>query len=207
MFHRLTGIALAMMIPAGAALADEGADPDWPCQQRLVPQIAAAQLWPGPLPPESTAMTAPPELSELGRSVMSPAITDAQASKILADYQAHLKNAKKFKQEAPTVFLIALTEANAQRQHQINGIKKFTQGQFALSRKLADDVGELDKLTQGQPAKEGTPGMEVENRVHLEQKVFEDREKQVQFLCEAPSEGEQRLGVVAHVLGQAIGSN
>jgi hypothetical protein len=202
-FHRLTGIVLALAIPTAAALADEAADPNWPCQQRLVPKISAAQLCAGELPPENAALTAPPELSELGRSVMSQSISDDQAAKLLTDFKAHLKNAKKFKQEAPTVFLAALFEANYQRTREISGIKKFTEGQFALSKKLAEDVGELDKLTQGQPAKEGTPAMDVENRVHLEQKVFEDREKEVPYLCEAPSIGEQRLGLVARVLGGA----
>lgn len=200
-FHRLTGIVLALAIPAATALADEAADPNWPCQQLLVPKLAAAQLWAGDLPPADSVLTAPPDLSELGRSVMSQSITDDQASKMLTDFKAHLKSAKKFKAEAPTVFLAALNEANFQRARQISGIKKFTEGQMALSKKLAQDVDDLDKLTQGQPARDGTPAMDVENRVHLEQKVFEDREKEVPYLCEAPSIGEQRLGLVARLLG------
>lgn len=203
--HQLIGFSLAVMVPLGSAWAQETADQDWPCQQRLVPKIAAAQLWSGPaLPEEKTVLTAPPDISDLGRSVMSPTISDAQATKMLTDYKAHLKSAKKFKAVAPTLFLIALTEANSRREEQISGIKRFTQGQFALSRKLADDVNELDKQTMGQPAKDGTPAMDLENQVHMEQKVFEDREKQVKFLCDTPAGDEQRLGLVAHVLQTAL---
>ena len=35
----------ALSAPAAAAT---GEDPDWPCIQRLVPQIAPAAIWPGP---------------------------------------------------------------------------------------------------------------------------------------------------------------
>src|SRR3546814_13897031 len=37
------------LLPA-AARAAASADPDWPCIQRLVPRIAAAQVWGGPEP-------------------------------------------------------------------------------------------------------------------------------------------------------------
>jgi hypothetical protein len=61
-------------------------------------------------------------------------------------------------------------------------------------------VGQLDKLTEGQPAKEGTPEKTLEERVQFERRVFEDREHQVKYLCEAPADGESRLGIVARTL-------
>ena len=123
---------------------------------------------------------------------------------MLKDYIAKAKDRKKLNADIPTIFIVALTEANSQREHQISGIKNFTRGQFALSKKLADDVNELDKLTAGQPAKEGTPERTIEDRLQLERRVFEDREHQVKYLCETPAGGEARLGIVAHTLDGAL---
>ena len=190
----LATTALLASVACTSAFAAE-TDPDWPCAQQLVPKIAAAQLWTsGDLPDENAAMTAPPELSDLGRSVMDSRIADDKVVKMLKDHFAKVKDHKKLNAEIPTLFIVALTEANSQRQRQISGIKDFTRGQFTLSKKMADDVNELDKLTAGQPAKDGTP-----------EKAIEDREHQVKYLCEAPSGGEARLGLVARTLEGAMG--
>ena len=207
MITRLLAAALIASIPcAEVARADDAAaaDPDWPCAQALVPKISAAQLWTRDLP-ENSAMTAPPELSDLGRSAMDPRIADDKAVKLLKDYFAKVKDRKKVESQAPTVFVVALTEANSQRQQQINGIKSFTRGQFELSRKLAEDVNELDKKTAGQPAKEGTPEKAIEDRVQMERRIFEDREHQVKYLCETPAGGEGRIGIVARTLDGFLG--
>src|SRR6187431_2007866 len=55
----LTGlwILTGWLLPAAAAVA---ADPDWPCQQRLVPDIAAGMIWSAPpLDPNATAADDP----------------------------------------------------------------------------------------------------------------------------------------------------
>lgn len=207
MITRLFAAALLASTACTAAFADESpaTDPDWPCAQQLVPKISAAQVWTGPLADENSAMTAPPELSDLGRSAMDQKITDDKAVKLLKDYFAKAKDHKKLKADIPTIFIVALTETNAQRERQISGIKNFTRGQFALSKKLADDVNELDKLTAGQPAKDGTPEKAIEDRLQLERRVFEDREHQVKYLCETPAGGEARLGIVARTLEEALG--
>ncbi len=195
---RLTA-ALLITLPFTSALAQES-DPDWPCAQQLVPKIVAAQLWSGPLPDENVAMTAPPDLSELGRNAMDSKVSEQDAVKSLKTYFAKVKSPQKRLEQIPTAFIVALTEANSRRDRQINGIKSFTRGQFALSKQLAADVNELDKLTQGQPAKEGTPEKAIEEKVQFERRVFEDREHQVKYLCEAPADGEARLGLVARTL-------
>jgi len=40
--------ALACLLPLAAGAAPRNANPDWPCQQALVPEIAAATVWAGP---------------------------------------------------------------------------------------------------------------------------------------------------------------
>jgi len=205
MIRRFAFTSLVALMTVGAAMAappgsEENTDPDWPCTQQLVPEIAAAQVWTAEVPDPAIAMTAPPDLSELGRQSMSPVLTDAKAIALLNDYFGKIKDRKRIAKEAPIVFAVALNEANVQRARQISGIKSFNRGQMALSKKLADDVNELDKMTGGVHAKDGTPEKAVEDRAHMEQRVFEDREHQVRYLCEAPATGEQRIGAVAKTL-------
>jgi len=204
MIIRLTAAAAILSLaPLTAAMAQD-ADPDWPCVQQLIPKIAAAQVWNGPTVDENLAMTAPPELSELGRNAMDPKVSADAAVKSLKTYFAKVKSRPRLASEIPTVFIVALTDANGQREREINGIKGFTRGQFALSKKLAEDASELDKLTQGQLAKEGTPEKNLEDRVSFERRMFEDNEHQVKYLCEAPGESESRIGLIAKTLEQML---
>ncbi len=48
--HKLAVIALAgaVLLFRGAAWAAVSEDPDWPCVQRLMPEISAATVWGGP---------------------------------------------------------------------------------------------------------------------------------------------------------------
>ncbi|MFC7556923.1 hypothetical protein ACFQU7_39010 [Pseudoroseomonas wenyumeiae] len=47
-------LALGMALSAAAgARAATAADPDWPCVQRLVPNLTAAGVWSGPVPPRA----------------------------------------------------------------------------------------------------------------------------------------------------------
>ena len=41
-------LALAVLIPATSGRTADRADPDWPCIQRLMPELSAATVWDGP---------------------------------------------------------------------------------------------------------------------------------------------------------------
>src|SRR3546814_14924827 len=61
-----TFLCLAILtLPAAARAAASSQDPDWPCIQRLVPRIVAAQVWAGP-EPDAAAWNDDREIARLG---------------------------------------------------------------------------------------------------------------------------------------------
>ena len=88
-------LVFALFVLAGVpavvpAQAPESAqDPDWPCDQALVPQIAAAVVWDGP-PVEGLAWRDAPPVVALVGQVTSPATTEAAATAAIATFAAGL---------------------------------------------------------------------------------------------------------------------
>ena len=46
-------LIVALGLLAGAAQADTGTDPDWPCIQRKQPHLSLGQMWSGPAPDDA----------------------------------------------------------------------------------------------------------------------------------------------------------
>ncbi len=46
-------LVLALCLAAGAAQAENGTDPEWPCVQRKQPNLSLGQMWSGPEPDEA----------------------------------------------------------------------------------------------------------------------------------------------------------
>ncbi|HEX8374351.1 MAG TPA: hypothetical protein VF606_04145, partial [Geminicoccaceae bacterium] len=81
----LLSVAALRAAPASAA----GEDPDWPCVQRLVPELAAGQMWPGKPLDELPAGAAPdPAVAalpgELARRAVPLETAGARAAAALA---------------------------------------------------------------------------------------------------------------------------
>ena len=59
-------LLLLMVCLAGAARAQDHADPDWPCVQRKQPHLSLGQMWTGPAPDDATrALARSPEIAAL----------------------------------------------------------------------------------------------------------------------------------------------
>ena len=66
-------LAIALMVAA----APRSEDPDWPCQQRLVPKLAPAAYWNGPLDGQGD-WRLDPEVAELVRELAPRRVTTEQ---------------------------------------------------------------------------------------------------------------------------------
>src|SRR5690349_23480771 len=60
----LLGAILACAATQGSA-ASRNADPDWPCQQRLVPKLSSGLFWTGPSIADTTEWRKEPEIVAL----------------------------------------------------------------------------------------------------------------------------------------------
>jgi hypothetical protein len=192
---------VAALVLAAAAGPSPGADPDWPCVQRLVPRIAAAALWPGP-PPEGDWRSEEGVAALVGR-VSPRAVPEEEGVSAVEAFAAALDPASR-RRLLPLAFAGVLEETNRQRDALIEQIRRLARRQ----RGLAEGVRRLQAELRAMPADAGPAARtELEQRHAFAAKSFTDAEGTVRYACEAPVRLEGRLGAYARALVAALPSD
>ncbi|MGI9505043.1 MAG: hypothetical protein ACR2RE_18515, partial [Geminicoccaceae bacterium] len=117
------------------AQAAPAADPDWPCVQRLLPEIAGGMVWAGPPLEEVSAPDEDRAFATLSKELAARRVPIEQAEQQIADYAGSLDGAEKSDTLA-ALFSSTLGIINDDRASIINGIRKFSRGQRALADKI-----------------------------------------------------------------------
>ncbi len=196
---RRTAALLAAAVLAAAAGPSTGADPDWPCVQRFVPRIAAAALWPGPLPGGGD-WRAERDVAALVGRVSPRSVPEEEGVTAIEGFAASLDPASR-RRLLPLAFAGALEETNRQRDALVEQIRRFARRQ----RELAEGVRRLETELRAMPADTGPAARtELEQRHAFGAKSFTDAERTVRYACEAPVRLEGRLGAYARALAAAL---
>src|SRR5271166_5613849 len=198
----LTATVAAILLSATAARSapPRAADPDWPCQQLLVPRLAAAAYWNGPLDMQGD-WQADPEVAELVRHLSPRRVTKEEG---LAEIGNFAKTASKDRpHRLALVFRGLLEETDRERAGLIERLTQMGRRQ----RELADLVARLEDELNSVPP--DAPGEAVDKRVDLQQRHdftarnFEEIRRTIRYACETPVELDARLGAWARALQQA----
>ena len=198
LWSRLCLGSLAVALLAAAAPRSE--DPDWPCPQRLVPRLAAAAYWSGPLDNKGD-WRADPEIAALVRRI-APRHVSTEAG--LAEIEAFTKTAVADRpRRLALVFRGVLEETDRERTELIGQLTRMGRRQ----RELAELVGRLaDELRSIPP---DAIGEAAEKRVDLQQRHdftarnFDEIRRTIGYACEAPVALDARLGAWARALQMA----
>ena len=173
--------------PAAAA---EAADPDWPCIQRLVPELAVSQMWAGPPAQEAEiAASADGELAQLAHRLASRSmpVDEAQAA---IDAFADGVAPEERDDQLTRLFDDVLQQINQERSEIIDGIQRYTRKQRHLAEKIAARQPEAGGPAAGNHARRQTQELLDERQWDL--RVFEDRQRILTHICEQPVLLEQR---------------
>ena len=189
----VAAILAALVAPAGAA---EPTVADWPCIQRLVPQLAASQMWAGPSPEGSSA---DPEgrVAQLAHQLASRSTPVEEAQAAVEQFADSLAPEERNAALA-RLFHDVLEQINQERSQIIAGIKRYTRKQQHLAEKIALDSQELADLQPGT-----TPDAQTQELLEARQwdlRVFEDRQRILTHICEQPVLLEQRAFAVSRAL-------
>ncbi len=199
----LTGL-LALGV-AGTATAQPAAPEDWPCVQVLVPEVSVATLWPEPIDPAAAA-----------------AWRDDAALGVLARQFAALEDGDETARDEAEAALAAFVEATPEnelgqrlgrlafatvelvderRSDYLDGIRRFTRGQIALAERIeaslnaqaeGDGTVGADAIALAR-ADSGIPREDAAERLHWQERLYDQRERQVRALCERPVRLEEAL--------------
>ena len=178
---------------AGGARAADSTDPDWPCIQRLVPRITAAQVWAGPEPgPE--AGQGDVEVSRVASKLAARRTPLTDTEKLVEDFAA-AQPKDSVNEQLTALFGRTLEIINRDRASIIAGIKRFAHHQSTLAERISQTRAQLQQI--GDTETDKSDLMEL---LTWDQRIFEEREKSLTYLCEQPVLLEQR----AFALGRTI---
>ena len=192
-------LAGTVIFCAGPAWAAASEDPDWPCVQRLMPEISPATVWGGPpLDDAAPAWRETPAIRDLVLRIASRRTALEDGEKAIAAFAGTLGAEKDAM--LTMVFAGLFTTIDQERSRLISGIKRYARGQ----RRLASRIRQLTADLGAAPA-DGTPQSAARRRQLRERRVwdtriFEERERSLQALCEQPVLLEQRLFILARAI-------
>jgi len=209
MRHPSSYLALALVAGAAAiappALAAiPGADPDWPCQQRLVPELTGATLWNGPALPTDAKWQSDKRIAGLVTSVASRDLPIEEGEAQLGKFVDGIKPAER-KTLVPEIFVGIVGEVNRQRSDIITRIRELTRRQKSVGDVVAKVTAELEQIPEDAQGDEAKRRDEIVQRREYVIRMFDETERTMRYACEAPVNLEARLGDYARLLQAKLG--
>lgn len=195
-------VVISSLFLAAGSPAVLAQDPDWPCVQRLVPELAASQMWSGPPVGDVDRKPMADEVAALAQEIVQLAVPLETAREKVQAFAQRLPP----EQRAETLtglFRNALALINAERSKLLAGIKRYARGQRALAERITDETRELEALrrTAGDDAAEVA---DLRNTRDWDARIFSDRQKSLRLICEQPVNHEQRAFALARIIQEHL---
>ncbi|MCF8481946.1 MAG: hypothetical protein K9H25_16095 [Rhodospirillum sp.] len=188
----LIGLAATVLPPSPTKAADK--DPDWPCVQRRAGALSPGVLWPAPL---DAAAPLAREAQDLGAALALRRVDMEDAKARVEHYAAAHPDLDMT--ELGAIFLEAFKRIDHDRTRLLSGIVRYSRGQVALSKRIAQAQAEFDSLEQAEK-----PDFDrldaLEEQLDWDKRIYSDREKSLTYVCETPVLLEKRAYAVARLL-------
>ena len=197
---RLPALALLVALHGSTASADTLVDRDWPCEQALVSEVSAAVVWDGPsVEGLSERWSSDPEVAALVRRLTARR-TDGIEPDVLIESFAVAQPPATRDHRLSLLFAGVLQVLNADR-HKLNtGILRYARDQQRRAEVLDGHLAEIVRLESKASEESRQRLPELRRRIDLEQRMFDDRERSIPFLCTRPRVVEQRIGELARAI-------
>lgn len=197
------GLLLALALPPSAeAQRAATGPPDWPCVQRLVPELAWGTIWTGPsLDEVEAAWYDDEEVGRVVRYAMARETRSDDAMQRVREFVDSLADDDSAeREERLTLLFSGLFElTQRERSRTIERIRGASRAQVARLEKVAEMVDELEALRseeQIDPLEEE----ELSKALFWEQRTFQTRQQALPALCEQPYLLEERLGQMVRII-------
>ncbi len=181
--------------PGGAAAAD----PDWPCQQRLVPEIAAGMIWSGPPLDSVAAGPDDPKIRHLAADLAARKTPLDQATAEIDEFAKGLPAGQR-NEQLTRLFAATLAIINHDRDSIVGGIKKYARGQQALADRISATNDQLAQLASDQVQERDTLAAQRE----WDMRIYGDRRSSLSYLCDQPVVLEKRAFTLARAIADHL---
>jgi hypothetical protein len=176
-------------------VAAAGEDPDWPCIQRLVPEIAPAVIWAGPSLDSVDGHEPSPAIDQLAEELAARRVPLAEAQEHVDAFAKTLDDRQKAEQ-LTRLFAYTLEIINRDRTSIIEGIKKYARGERALAESITEKNDRLSEL----PADRVLEREALIAERDWDIRIYDDRRDSLTYLCEQPVLLEQRAFALARAI-------
>lgn len=187
-------IIISLLLAQTARSAEE----DWPCIQRRVVELSAAQMWAGP-PVDSMAgqWRDDPDVAPLARTLASRRTNLDTASAAIEQFAKAAGPEKDRK--LSLLFAGAFELINTERRRLINGIERYARKQ----KILADQITASSRILRenNKPAAERTT---LEQKLQWDTRIYDDRNQALTYVCESPVLLEQRAFALAQEISRHL---
>jgi hypothetical protein len=195
------GLGFAAVVNANSA-PPRAEDPDWPCQQRLVPKLTAAAYWNGP-PLESLGdWRAEPEITNLIRRLAPRRVSTQEGLAEIAAFVRTVSNDRP--RRLALVFRGLLEETDRERAGLIEELKEIGRRQRELADLVARLATELNAIPPDARGEAAAKRTDLQQRHDFTARNFEEIQRTIRYACETPVELDARLGAWARVLQEAV---
>lgn len=204
LLNRFGLIMVAILITPAAGISQDKVDPDWPCIQAYVPEVAAAVVWPEPIDENiAGSWRKDDKLKPVVRDFGSLEIfTDADRERLVAFAESIPEE-----QRIDTYNRVAdgiVIRFNQRRREYFKGIRKFTRQQIAVASTIESHLNELADLEGKTDAASMQRKQDLEETTAWQQRIFDRREGAITLLCETPVELETVMGDILRELAQFL---
>jgi hypothetical protein len=191
--------AILLLTPAHAA---DPRNPDWPCQQVKVPEISPAAVWAGaPFDDVGTKWQDDAKIKDLVARLAARRTPLEDAQKLAAEFLGG--SAEHKKENGRLLFAGLFSTLNSLRSDVINGIERYTRRQRDFATRIRTETLALREL-QDKPDADPKQVKEQSDRLEWETRIFEDRRRTINYVCEVPVLIEQRLFALGRAIQQEI---
>jgi hypothetical protein len=177
------------------------ADPNWPCQQRLVPKLAAAAYWNRPSLEGLSDWRADPEVADLVRRLSPRHVSTEEGLAGIGAFKKTLSDDRS--RRLGLAFRGLLEETDLERSALIEQLKEIGRRQRELADLVARLAAELDTIPPDARGEAAARRTDLQQRHDFTARNFEEIQRTIRYACEMPVALDARLGAWARALQEA----
>lgn len=171
--------------------------PDWPCVQRLIPELAWGTLWPGPSLDDLEQSWWEDE--EIGRGVRQATSQTVDNEQALGYVRTLVNEIGNDDQRLTLLFSGVFEQINNQRSRVIESIRSASRAQVARLEQINELVNELE-TTRDTDTAQHSEIAQLEEQLHWQRRIFQRRQQALPALCEKPYLLEEQLARMVRLI-------
>tara|TARA_B100001057_G_scaffold278524_1_gene278768 strand:+ start:194 stop:829 length:636 start_codon:yes stop_codon:yes gene_type:complete len=184
-------------------MATESPPKKWPCDQVYNPKLNMSAIWGGPdIKDYIKDWWKDDEVIEVATKLSDPILTEKDGTKIIESFAkkyTYFGIIAKKEQEEKLVNLFAglFQKASDKRRRQYTGIVKFVERQDVIRKTIGKSSKKLRELRKAGVGQDDKEFLMYSEQMKWNTRVFDQRTRLTEYVCEEPVYGEQRIGYQA----------